>query len=1054
MQFGDHRCPKCRCETMYPSMGRRDMNILSTFTWIMVKMNKGCQWLCEKILTYYDWRRTHIATSVLVDYVMCLVTVLAGIQQYNVTMVTEAQVAWNVNFGMRYGQIAYGLWNNWHEISHVLAGVQNDDDDWGLDEYAPRVVVQNDREHPFNVKVNNDLISDWVLRSKAHRVCLHDKLRTHIAISQLMDDHWRVPDDETRILLNVPLEVCEENCKLLREGEDNLLQVYTTIVEHWVAYHRAELRGKIITYYNTMQEADRIRIPEVVRPEWAGEVHIEIHQDWWNYLTGVWAQYGQTITYVGAVIGAISALVGLYGFATRVSAVTNVVSQVSATAGSPERAPRNPVRNLSRMRRPVSYFHAEEDTPTVFRVACGYICRNTFKIDVMVGSKKKEMYGTGLFGHYLLLPRHYVRALRKHFSEGCKIYGAPLAAPQMRSELDLHSLQIVSSEDTDIAYMQLPPKYPLFKDIRKFLALDSDFDTPITSEGYLLANPKSGCEFMMQIQVDIDGIAPSQVIIDHDNSTFEAREVLQYNYSKPGVCGSLLLRENHQRPILSMHFAGIGEGLDGNGYGVILTQESLKALCENQAVPTQFDDVVYGDIDQAKFVFDDDTHLYYYGSVTPELTPYIGTKSKLEKSSVFGKTGLETIMEPAILDKKDPRYIHTTTPLYEGVKKHGKITKDFPLEIVKRAGERYWDMYLSKMKPLVANPKELTLDQCVVGLDIDHYTGMDLTTSAGYPYNLNKQRTLKEHYITVERDAQLKPIKVKNIDPELERIIQEKRNKRKQGIVPHTLFIDTLKDEKRSKEKARSLGGTRVFCSSPVDYVIECRRYFMHFVAAFMDQRNDLMHAVGINPTSDEWSWLAVRLLRKNSKFCTIDYSNFGPGYNSMVAKVAYDLIVRWTMEHVKMLSGDRLDERELQCIVYECLQSMHICNNTVYQQGAGSPSGAFFTTIINTMVNLLYILIAWELLCGSYIESRGKFVAREFKDNVEMCAYGDDGIMAITDEYLELFNMQTIQALFAEYGIVATNAAKDGSKVKFEEVSEAQFLKRGFLLHLSLIHI
>ena len=37
----------------------------------------------------------------------------------------------------------------------------------------------------------------------------------------------------------------------------------------------------------------------------------------------------------------------------------------------------------------------------------------------------------------------------------------------------------------------------------------------------------------------------------------------------------------------------------------------------------------------------------------------------------------------------------------------------------------------------------------------------------------------------------------------------------------------------------------------------------MHFVAAFMEQRFKLMHAVGINVQSTEWTLLASKLLSK-----------------------------------------------------------------------------------------------------------------------------------------------------------------------------------------------
>ena len=80
---------------------------------------------------------------------------------------------------------------------------------------------------------------------------------------------------------------------------------------------------------------------------------------------------------------------------------------------------------------------------------------------------------------------------------------------------------------------------------------------------------------MREREVDIYGIEDRQIVMDMNDKAFEVRDVVVYNYSKPGVCGSILLRENHQQPIISMHFAGVGYETDGEGYGVILSKEML-----------------------------------------------------------------------------------------------------------------------------------------------------------------------------------------------------------------------------------------------------------------------------------------------------------------------------------------------------------------------------------------------------------------------------------------------------------------------------------------------
>lgn len=1035
MQFGNGKCPMCRCDSMELLLGREDVNNLSVWYRLVHAGLKTTQWLCEKIISYYNWRTTRRGLALLTDMILT-----QGMFRINPTIAVSINVGLMAQY---YGRAGYTLYRMWNVFEELISVVQSDEDDWMDYEIPSTQVTPSTSNDVFEITINDSVIDNYILRTTPTPICLHRKLKQHLITAKFEGGVWRVMDDVERRVLDISPYACERDCYLL--DQEDPVTFYRQMIEQWLNANKRGIRIMYIDYYNTPTISTLERIPEVFRAAWMFNDVPVISTSWWVYLSEKWTMYKNFFIYSAAAISVVAALLGAYNLATRVSTISGAMQQVSATAGSPERQPRNPRRLLQRDGGRRAYFHAETGTPSLYEVATGYICRNTFAIEIKVGTKSKMLYGTGLFNHFLLIPRHYIREIKKAVLAGHRIYGWPLSQPQLKAEIILTSCTMKESDETDLAYIILPPKFPIFKDIRKFLSLDSDYDTPITSEGILLANPKSGCEFMREVEVDIAGIQSEQVILDNDGTTFTVRDVLVYNYSKPGVCGSLLVRENHQRPILSMHIAGIGEGVSGKGYGILLTQDALRDLCENTVVPTQFDDVLYDTVEQAKFVFDEDIHLYYYGSVPPEKTPYIPAKSKLVKSLIHGAPGLETNMEPAILDKKDSRYIHQETPLSAGIKKHGVITRDFTVEQINTAKEGLWDNWLSKMKPLVADPKVLTDSQSVIGLDINHYTGMDLTTSAGYPYTLNKQKTLKSDYIKVKRDSALKPIDVESWDDMLITIMTEKREKRKQGIVPHTHFTDTLKDEKRPLEKVLKLGGTRVFCNSPVDYVIECRKYFLHFIAAFMDQRMDLMHAVGINPTSVEWTWLTNNLLAKNGDFCTIDYSNFGPGYNSGVAQAAYELIIRWVLEHVHTEEGDTIDERYLRCVVYECLQSIHICNNTVYQQGAGSPSGAVFTTVVNTLVNQLYLIIAWHALVP---QSGLQLPINTFKNNVSLFCFGDDGIFTVSPEYLEMYNMTTIMDYFNNYGIVATDAQKSGERKIVEKLSDAQFLKRGFKLH------
>lgn len=142
------------------------------------------------------------------------------------------------------------------------------------------------------------------------------------------------------------------------------------------------------------------------------------------------------------------------------------------------------------------------------------------------------------------------------------------------------------------------------------------------------------------------------------------------------------------------------------------------------------------------------------------------------------------------------------------------------------------------------------------------------------------------------------------------------------------------------------------------------------------------------------------------------------------------------------------VDAVELEVLLTECVNSVHICNNTVYSQFSGSPSGAVLTTIINTLVNLFYILLAWQHLMRETLITSGRSYWTEFTNSVTLVAYGDDLIMSVKDEFAELFNSRTISSWFATKGIVSTDSSKTSVVRPYTSLVEAEFLKRSFAFH------
>lgn len=1024
IDFGNARCPMCRHPSLVPWILPGEVQQMVLWHRAAVKLGRGVKWLLEQLIKYYEEREEHVFQTMYMDfYFNVMTTVTTG----RVDFAMGNNFAMGVSSLIKLGPI---VWN-------LLPSFQSDD--WDESDPVPQASTSRG-EGPLGQlewKFDEDYVSDVCTPINNGPICLHAHLVGKARSTTWTKDGWIIHDPVTRRRIRIPERMCLE-CSLTPED-------YRTFLEHWATMNKISLRNAYIDYINEPSEAAREKIPPMYRPEWMQPAKLVSLTTWWDYLADKYAEYRNFILYTTGIATVVGVMLGVYRLASAFSTPEGVITQYSGTAVSPELSPRH---RRTEVRRGVSerrYFQSETATPSVFEVCERYVVRNMMHFEVPRGDKVINMYGIGLFNNICMIPKHYTQEIRRVLNSGGNVFAYPQMDPQLRAQLVGGASMFIEDPHTDVAYIKLPPKWPLFKDIRRFCSNAADLERSMPAKGVLVAGPRTGADYIREIDVDIQGISEKQVILDQNNESFEVRDILVYNYSQPGACGSILLRENSTKPIISMHIAGVGTMFDGEGYGVLITHELLACLATERQPVVQLEDVEYQTLEEAKFVLSDDVHLRYLGSVSPEQVPYIPTKSKLVKSAIWGEETLKVPIEPAILSKQDPRYLHETTPLYEGIKKHGKITEDFTPAEIKRAQEQLWDGWISQLVPTVAQPRRLTYEQAIVGLDAEFYKGMDLSTSAGYPYMLAKDRTKtsKGDFITVKRDAQQQAIGVEALDPALETRLFQNEQKRRAGVIPHTLFVDTLKDEKRASEKVRTLGGTRVFCSAPVDNVIAVRQNFMHFIGAYMSQRHKMQHAVGINPTSTEWTRLTNALLRQNSRVSTIDYSNFGPGYNSAVALAAYELIIRWTQTHVA-----DVDSLELWTLVWECVQSLHICNNTVYQQFAGSPSGSVFTTIINTLVNQMYLLLAWNALVGPQLTPVGKFALREWQKSVALYTYGDDAIFSVSDEYHELFNAETITVYFAKYRIVATDADKTGVTQPSVSLKDATFLKRGFRAH------
>nr|QXV86370.1 polyprotein [Iflaviridae sp.] len=931
------------------------------------------------------------------------------------------------------------------------------DDEWDIP--PPRDLRLSHRDDPLS---RCELNEDGFQASRNPKICrlpqcYHQALTDNIDTiiyrdSQIIGPAWQLPMEiggqlQNIMVLDFP---CQHNCVWEIES------VHRDFCTQYIARNQARIARVQIQYVGALQTnpIEFLKtIPRFARPTWAVENNTippdMTSENWWTYLSEPWERYKNILKITTMVAGAMGAVYLTYTqLSSWFGSSAPAVAHWPIPQGDPNYNPEHTrfiqraARDIRAVRTP-RQIHSQGDN--LGDVVESYVCNNYIRIVIDSEQKQRYLTAMGIFGHYAILPRHYVKLLSEEHKAGKKIYIAAAKMEWAGSQSTRHLYNFDErdfrvSPITDIAIFKLPASFRMFKDIRKFLCLQKDLSQNyINSEGKIILSPTRDNQIPQVIPIVLKDFQQSEVFNDADGTQFEAFNVLHYAYSKLGACGSVVCVENSQRPIVAMHCAGQGEGIYGEGYGVLLTQECFEGMFEEN-ISVQCEEVESGSIESAQFIFDEACQVTYLGTVPPNLQPHIPQKTKIEKSLLHNQYGFQAKTEPTILSPRDPRHVHNFSPLYYGARKHGLKTYDFTTTQIERAGEALWDRWLAKLQPAVVDPQRLTPEQAVLGFEGNkYYEALSMNTSAGYPWNLSGN-TSKENWITVDWNTRSCVI-----DPKLRGEIERKEKLRCSGIVPRTVFVDTLKDERKLPHKVRKAGGTRVFCASPVDYTIALRQNLLHFCAAYMKDRHQQMHGVGIDVHGTEWSRLWTRLTKHGlNNFVGLDYSNFGPGFNARVSRKASQLMNRWTLKHVRGVSP-----LELDALGWECDHSVHLCGNTLYQQEAGSPSGASITVIKNSLVNLLYVLCAWDALCAEHARTVNIDIWAEFEENVELCVYGDDLIMTVSNFYEEKFNMQTIQEWFAQYGIVSTDATKSGGKVSpFVGSKEITFLKRGWRKH------
>lgn len=545
-----------------------------------------------------------------------------------------------------------------------------------------------------------------------------------------------------------------------------------------------------------------------------------------------------------------------------------------------------------------------------------------------------------------------------------------------------------------------------------------------------------------QIQPYFDRNAPFS-ISQNDGTTLQYRRYYSYfaNTVK-GNCGAPLVLYNRylSHKLVGIHVTGSSTN---HATSQVVTQEMLKEglskLSRDAQCCVQVDNVTPIDLEVIRCDDVPCEGLIVHGKLPHKIIG--GTNTKIAPSP------LHNVIAPSFTKPTFSVNVKEKDSMFKGLVKYTANPPRLQPGLLKMATEDVSNlMHVNWMdKDPKSYMRVLTYEEAVLGTEDEFIAPLNRKSSCSYPWTVKYPHLTGKKQMFGSDEWTLDTPLAK----EVHQAVLDLEQKCYDGIQTDVLWTDTLKDERRPKEKVDD-GKIRVFCAGPVHFTILFRMYFLGFAAWTMHSRNVNGVSTGTNVYSEDWDIIAQKLLSKGKNIVAGDFTNFDGTLNQQIVWSLFWLIDSYYQEFENEEEYDR-NHRIRYVLWMHIAQAVHLCGSIVYNVTHCQPSGCPLTAILNSwyfliLCRIVYLLCAIKyendkmLRAGTYanMETYNKYVAE--------VSYGDDNTVAVHDSIVEFFNQQTMTDAFLACGHVYTDEAKSGKSYITRDLEEIAYLKRKFI--------
>ncbi len=584
----------------------------------------------------------------------------------------------------------------------------------------------------------------------------------------------------------------------------------------------------------------------------------------------------------------------------------------------------------------------------------------------------------GLKKNWCLVPSHALMDVEKcdqlYFERSNVIYSIPY------SEVVVMDIESVYA---DVVLMQIPGM-PAWRDVLSHFVKEEDLKQVLGVPATLCTLVRGMFQMVHETNVTlIPDFTYDHVLDSGETKVLTVKRTIKARANTmAGMCGGVLVSTSTkcQTPFIGIHIAG-GHG---SAAAKLVTYEMLQSIERLVAQRQRIWKIEFGH----KKV-DSGSKTAYIKTPIHQL---VSTKHEVKDPAplVHHKIVNEVDVSAQMLAKY-------ATPIVEEPPGYQDVSKELE------------EQFRSVLEP---ESGFLQIQECISG--VPGMDGIDLNTSPGYPYTLEKLR---------------KTDLIKEGKP-TERLLNDVSSMIDgsfAGAVPNVIFTTVAKDELRPHNKVVA-GKTRAIEVAPVSYTLAFRQLFGKIISKLQQNVGwQCGTSVGIDPDT-QWQILAAEFLEFGEKFLSLDFSNFDASLSPFMLMRAYELLGN--------LVG--LPPEVVEAFTSPIVFSRHLMGEMKYYVEGSMPSGAPATSVVNSLINYTNIMFALMQVTGMPFHQAIK-IARvvTYGDDVLMCFQRD--VDWVTTDFIEAFTTQ-LRLL----GLTPTGG--DKGPVKICGITEVQYLSRKFV--------